>query len=155
MAPTIPPFSFEGYGQWLGLVPEGRINFNDLCSPGGFHSFEHRWALNTAFEFQMKIGKAKVAERTHQLSTMLKDGLSQIKHVKLYTPASPDLSAGINCFDVEGVKSAEVVKKLHDDHHIIASTTPYRTSYARLTPSIVNTEEEVKLCIRAIENINA
>jgi selenocysteine lyase/cysteine desulfurase len=60
--------------MWMGVMPEAPINFSDLCSPGGFLAFEHRWSLNEAFDFHMKIGKARVEERTHQLSSMLKEG---------------------------------------------------------------------------------
>lgn len=152
--PTIPAFSYNAYGMYLGLIPEGRLNFSDLCSPGGFHAFDHRWALNEAFDFHRKIGKNRVEQRTHQLSTMLKEGLREISHVTLHTPVSPDLSAGINCFEVDGMTPSEVVAELHEKH-IIGSTSPYRESYARLTPCIINTEEEVEACIRAVEEIRA
>lgn len=153
VTPTIPPFSIA-YGIWLGEVPEGNLTFSDQFSPGGFHSFEHRWALNEAFDFHRRIGKARTAQRTHQLSTLLKDGLQDIKHVKLHTPRSPELSSGINCFDVNGMKQTEVIQKLHDQH-IIGSTTPYRISYARLAPCIINTDEEVLASIKAIERLKA
>ena len=62
---------------------------------------------------------------------------------------SPDLSAGIVCFDVEGLKPEEVVKKLAAKK-IIASDTPYKPSYARLTPSLLNTPEEVDKVVAEI-----
>src|SRR5260221_329800 len=152
--PTIPAFSPASYFMWMGTVPKGKINFSDLHTPGGFHSFEYRWALKEAFEFQLQIGKAKIAERTHQLGTLLKNGIKEIKHIKLHTPLSPALSAGINCFEVAGMTSEEVIKKLFAKK-IIGSAAPYAVSYARLTPSIINNEEEVKTCITALENIKS
>ncbi len=152
VVPTIPAFSYPAYGMWLGMVPQGKLNFCDLHSPGGFHSFENRWALKEAFDFHMQIGKKKVADRTHQLSSMLKEGLKGIKHVKLHTPVSTDISSGINCFEVEGMTSEEVIKKL-STKNIIGSAAPYAVSYARLTPSIVNSEDEVKKAIAALEKI--
>lgn len=47
------------------------------------------------------------------------------------------------------MKPEEVVKHLHDKH-IIASTSPYAVSYARLAPSLVNTEDEVDRAARAV-----
>ena len=41
-------------------------------TPGGFHSFEHRWALAEAFAFHRAIGKRRVADRTRELATDLK-----------------------------------------------------------------------------------
>lgn len=152
--PTIPSFSYTEYGMYLGLIPEGNLNFSDRFTPGGFHSFEYRWALNEAFDFHMKIGKEKVEQRTHQLSTRLKEGLSTIPHVTLHTPISSQLSSGINCFEVEGLSPTEVVERLYRKN-IVASTSPYRVSYARLTPCLINTEDEVDACIEAVENIKA
>ena len=72
-----------------------------------------------------------------------------MSHVKLYTPRGSKLSAGIICFDVEGMKPEEVVKRLLA-RRIIASTTPYATTYARLSPSLVNSPEEIETVLREI-----
>jgi selenocysteine lyase/cysteine desulfurase len=152
VSPTIPAFSFNAYSEWLDLFPKENLTFSDLHTPGGFHSFDHRWALPEAFNLHLTMGKAKVQERTHFLSSKLKEALKNIKHITLHTPVSADLSAGINCFEVKGISADEVVKKLHQKH-IIASSSPYKTSYARLTPCIINTEEEVLTCIKELENI--
>ncbi len=152
IAPIIPSFEFNTYGAWLDLFPADKLTYADLCSPGGFHSFEHRWSLGEAFQFQLNIGKKRVEERSHQLGTKLKQGLANISHIKMITPTSEEVSAGINCFEVNGMKPDDVVKKLLNKN-IIASSSPYKISYARLTPSIVNTEEEVETCLRELEKI--
>lgn len=150
--PIIPSFEEAEYSAWLDLVDPKILTYGMIQSPGGFHSFEHRWALPAAFDFQLSIGKARVEERSHQLSTRLKEGLSKMGHIKLKTPTDTAVSAGINCFEVDGVAADVVVKKLLEKG-IIASTTPYKTVYARLTPSIVNSEEEVDRALAAIEQI--
>jgi selenocysteine lyase/cysteine desulfurase len=152
IGPVIPSFEYNAYVSWLDLFPADKLTYADLCSPGGFHSFEHRWSLGEAFQFQLNIGKARVEERSHQLSTKLKQGLATISHIKITTPASEEVSAGINCFEVTGMKNIDVVKKLLTKK-IIASESPYKTSYVRLTPSIVNTEEEVDTCLSELEHI--
>jgi len=153
VAPTIPPFS-QAYLMWMNSIPEGPLSFYSKITPGGFHSFEHRWALKTAFEYHLTIGKEKIQNRTHQLSTLLKEGIQAIPHIKLHTPISSDLSSGINCFEVDGLDAKKTVEKLHEAN-IIGSTTPYKKVYARLTPCIINTEEEVLQCIKALENLKA
>lgn len=152
IGPVIPSFEYHTYVEWMELFPADKLTFADLCSPGGFHSFEHRWSLGEAFQFQLNIGKERVAERSHQLSTKLKQGLANISHIKTITPISEEVSAGINCFEVEGMKNIDVVKKLLTKK-IIASESPYKVSYARLTPSFINTEEEVDICLRELEYI--
>lgn len=151
VSPTIPPFS-AAFLMWTDAIPDGPLDFYSKMTPGGFHSFEHRWALKTAFEYHLAIGKAKIQQRTHQLSTMLKEGLQSIPHIKLHTPMSTELSSGINCFEVDGLDAKKTIKKLHEAN-IIGSTTPYKKVYARLTPCIINTEEEVMQCIRVLENL--
>ncbi len=152
IGPIIPSFEWNAYVAWMDLFPADKLSYADLCSPGGFHSFEHRWSLGEAFQFQLNIGKARVEERSHQLTNRLKQGLAAIKHIKIITPISEEVSAGINCFEVEGMKHADVVTKLLTKK-IIASESPYKKSYVRLTPSIINTEEEVDICLRELEKI--
>ena len=120
-------------------------------SPGGFHSFEHRWALPQAFDLHLQLGKAQVAKRIHQLNTQTKEGLAKMPHVTLYTPMSAELSSGLVCFDVDGVSQNDVVKRMHDKG-IIMSSTPYRKSYARFAPSLINNEAEID---RALAEIRA
>jgi selenocysteine lyase/cysteine desulfurase len=153
IAPIIPAFSYDAYGRWAGWVPADKeVSFTDLHSPGGFHSFEHRWALHKAFEFHMEIGKGRVWERTRDLSTRFKDGLKRIKGITVHTPISTDLSAGINCFEVAGVTPDDVLKKFAAAG-IVASTTPYKVVYARVTPSIINSEAEVDQCLKVLETM--
>ena len=56
------------------------------------------------------------------------------------------------CFDVKGTRPEEVVKRLLAKR-IVASTTPYRVSYARVACSVVNTPQEVETVLRAIREL--
>jgi isopenicillin-N epimerase len=82
----------------------------------------------------------------------MKEGLARMPKIQLYTPRDENLSAGIVCFDVKGMKPEQVVKHLLDQR-IVASTTPYRVSYARLACSVVNTPQEVDTVLRAIRQL--
>jgi selenocysteine lyase/cysteine desulfurase len=125
-----------------------------LMTPGGFHSFEHRWALSAAFDMHRQIGKAKVAARVRELNTRCKEGLAKLPRVRLKTPMSGELSAGIICFEVDGVAPAQIVAKLAGKR-IIASVTPpfYTPSYARLAPSLLTLEADVDAAIAAVATI--
>ena len=148
--PIIPSFG-PSVGVWLGLLPPDTplVTPGSYHTPGGFHSFEHRWALGQAFQFHMDIGKARVQERIHALNTQAKEALAAMPNIRLYTPMSASLSAGIICFDVEGRTPPEVVAHLHEQG-ITASTSPYPVSYARIAPSLINNEEEVERTVAAI-----
>jgi isopenicillin-N epimerase len=153
MKPVIPSFSGGAYGAWMtGQEPkEMRAG---MMAPGGFHSFEHRWALPAAFEFHKQMGRARVTERIHALNDQAKEGLAKMPKVKLYTPRGSKLSAGLVCFDVDGMRPGAVVGQLLTKK-VIASTSPYATSYARIAPSLLNTPEEIDTTlgyIRALLN---
>jgi selenocysteine lyase/cysteine desulfurase len=151
--PVIPNFG-PSVGVWVGALPPDTplITPGNFFSPGGFHSFEHRWALAEAFRFQLDIGKARIQERIHTLNTMTKEALAGMPHVRLHTPVSSELSSGIVCFDVDGHTPEQVVEHLHQ-FNITATTTPYRKSYARLAPSIINNEEEVERTVSIISGM--
>ena len=149
---TIPTFDDANYEMWMEIRPKAPIPIGAWMTPGGFHSFEHRWALDRAFQFHQSIGKPRVAERIHSLNRQLKDGLSKMHNVKLYTPLEDDLSAGIVCFDVQGMQAQQVVDRLRTKK-IVASVTPYKTLYARLSPGLLNSPAEVETTLAAVREL--
>lgn len=98
-------------------------------------------------------GRARVAACIRSLNEQCKAGLAADPKVKLHTPMSGDLSAGLVVFEVAGLAPAEMVKRLLAKR-IIASTSPYAITYARLAPSLVNTPEQVDQAIRAVREIS-
>lgn len=151
---TIPPFDPEMLQMWTAQMPAKAIPMGRMMTPGGFHSFEHRWALGSAFQFHQTIGKGRIAARIHALSRQLKAGLAEMTHVTLHTPQADDLSAGIVCFEVNGLTPEQVVARLYE-RGIVASVTPYATRYARLAPSLLTSPDEVNTTLRAVENLKA
>ncbi len=167
---TIPTFNHEAYRVWMKDTPEASsspdrprdaemrslpmdVPYGAIMTPGGFHSFEHRWALNEAFRFHLAIGKTRVTERIHTLNDQLKDGLAKMAHVKLHTPRSRDLSAGIVCFEVNGWKPEKVVERLRQ-RRIMASVAPYATQYVRLAPSLLTSPEEVERTLQETRSLS-
>jgi selenocysteine lyase/cysteine desulfurase len=148
--PTIPSFDDgESYGAWLaGRAPSGAPDGARL-TPGGFHSFEHRWALAQAFAFHEGIGRARIKARIRTLVARLRAGISDVSGVTVHTPGAAPLSAGLVCFDVEGRDPTDVVARLAQ-RRIVASVTPYARRHVRLGPGIVNTTGDVDTALRAI-----
>jgi len=150
--PTIPDFDVMWRPFDMMTWDESKFPKAGMMTPGGFHSFEHRWALPAAFNLHQQIGKPRVAARIHQLNTQCKEGLSGMNKVRLWTPKSSEMSAGIVCFDIEGMNPGDVAKKLQAKR-IIASESPYRTSCARVAPSLLTMPEDVDATLRAIRDI--
>ena len=93
-----------------------------------------------------------MAGRIRELNDQCKAGLAGMNRVTLRTPRDPALSAGLVTFEVEGVSPDEVVKRLLA-RNIVASSTPYHVSYARLAPSLLNDPGEVDAALRAVRGI--
>ena len=151
--PTIP--SFMDTSSWSAWArnedPPGPTTATRM-SPGGFKPFEHQWAMAEAFRFHQQIGKDRIAARTHALARQLKEGMAQMPHIHLHTPMSDALSAGIICFECDGL-SPEAVRDQLRDQNIIATTTPYAVTYARLAPSILNTPAEIETTLQALRDL--
>jgi selenocysteine lyase/cysteine desulfurase len=152
LRPIVPSFDGSSYGAWLaGGGATGTPNGPRL-TPGGFHSFEHRWALAEAFAFHGAIGRARVAARVRSLATQLQRELGEVRGVRLRTPRAAAVSAGLVCFEVAGRSADDVVRALAV-RRIVASVTPYATRYVRLGPGIVNSAADVTAAVRAVASL--
>jgi isopenicillin-N epimerase len=127
-------------------------------SPGGVQCYEHRWALEVAFEFLMELGKPNIARHIHGLCSEMKMALSQMPGITLVTPQAEELSSGIICFDIEGVTAADAVTALMEDG-IITTLSSMNAGYetdvrhVRVSLAMFNTREEVDRGLDAIRKL--
>lgn len=142
MKPIIPSFHPTGMG------PDAAT-----WTPGGFHSFEHRWALAEAFDFHTRLGRARVAARIRSLATRMKQGLAELPNVRLVTPLSPDVSAGIVCFEVDGMDPGTAVDRLRREHKVAATVTPYAQPYVRFGTGLWVDERDVDAALAAVAKL--
>lgn len=139
ITPTTPTFSGH-------LTPGRRF------TPGGFHAYEHRWALHEAFNFHFDIGKSRIQDRIHDLSDHLLEELAAMDHVQLRTPQDRALTSGIITFEIAGHSSAGVIQHLRS-HDVIASTTPQTHRVPRLSPGLLNDASDVERTLDAIASL--
>jgi isopenicillin-N epimerase len=150
--PTIPTFlDSAAYTNWISGADPGPTT-GARMTPGGFKAFEHVWAGTEAFNLHRTWGRAQVAERTTDLATQLKRGLATMPHVRLVTPMSPQLSAGIVSFDVVGMSPEAVVSRLRG-YRVIGSVAPYARPHVRLTPSVRNFPNEIDIALNAVRQL--
>ncbi len=153
LRPTIPSFSdLEPYVAWMENRDVRGPNIAARCTPGGFHAYEHHWALASAFELQRQLGRARVAGRIAELNGRIKDGLVSIPGLTLHTPRDPALSSGINCFELKGRTPEQVVAALLR-RKVLASTSPYAVAYARLSGGLMNTPGQVDQALAALREV--
>jgi len=99
-------------------------------TPGGFHSFENRWALAEAFDFHQQLGRKAVAARIAGLTDRLRDGLHELPNVRLVSPDDAQLRSAIVCFMADRMDPREALDRLRIEG-VHASTTPYRDVFLR------------------------
>ncbi|GAA3727786.1 pyoverdine-tailoring periplasmic protein PvdN [Plantactinospora mayteni] len=151
--PVVPSFSEAAILSWFfGRPWPGPPG--DWNSPGGFHSFEHRWAVPAILDFHEAIGKARVAARTREQAAQLKAGLAELPGVTVKTPSDPTLSSALTCCSVDGYTSEQVVARLMEEFQIEATASEYTESFVRLGPSIVTTPDQVDRLVRALHRIS-
>ena len=68
--------------------------------------------LEAAVDFMNAIGRDRVEARVRSLGSSLRKGLSQVAGVSVVTPMSPDLSAGITHWGVEGLTGRQLQDEL-------------------------------------------
>jgi isopenicillin-N epimerase len=149
-SPVIPSFTTV-----MDMVIAGKERPKQMdgkqMTPGGFHSLEYRWALCEAFEWIIGLGKEAIYQRVHELNRRCKEGLSTMRHIRLHTPMSEDLSSGIISFEIKGLSTEDAVKELNK-RKLIATASPYQPSWVRFTPGIINMEEDID---KALDIVNS
>ncbi|MDF2396353.1 aminotransferase class V-fold PLP-dependent enzyme [Pseudomonas sp. 3MA1] len=131
LTPTIPTFSEDN-------------NFATSMTPGGYHAFEHRWALDEAFKLHLQLGKDKVQARIHQLNSELKQRLLAHSQIELVTPASPELSAGFTFFRVKGQDCDQVAAYLMQNKVVVDAVDRDVGPVVRTAPGLLNNEGEIE-----------
>jgi len=118
-------------------------DFSTTMTPGGYHAFEHRWALTEAFKLHLQLGKAEVQARIHALNSYLKTRLQQRPQIELVTPLSPELSSGFSFFRVKGQDSDKVAAHLMANRVVADAVVRDVGPVIRTAPSLLNSEYEI------------
>ncbi|MBM7769797.1 selenocysteine lyase/cysteine desulfurase, partial [Actinokineospora baliensis] len=76
-SPVLPSFSGPAFDQWLNDTPAGPTTA-EAFTPGGYHTFEYRWALAEAFRFHLAIGRDRVQARTREQVQRVQDEIRKM-----------------------------------------------------------------------------
>ncbi len=144
----------EMHEELVVAIPSmyGSKTFGMRMTPGGFTSYEHRFAAKEAFEFHLAIGKEKIQNRIHDLNRRLKEGLLKIPGVTLYTPMDSDLSAGFVSFMIADKTPSDIIAA-YAARKIIISSTTYDRVYMRMSAGLLNRDQDIDQAILATEEI--
>jgi len=125
--------------------------FSTTMTPGGYHSFEHRWALDEAFKLHLELGKAEVEARIHALNSYLKQRLQQRPQIELVTPLSPELSAGFTFFRVKGKDSDKIAAHLMTNRVVADAVHRDVGPVIRTAPGLLNDEEQIDRLLAVLD----
>ncbi|MDF0729434.1 aminotransferase class V-fold PLP-dependent enzyme [Pseudomonas entomophila] len=118
-------------------------DFATRMTPGGYHAFEHRWALDEAFKLHLELGKADVQARIHQLNAVLRQRLQALPGVELVTPSSPELSSGFSFFRVAGRDGDQLAAQLMRQRVVLDAVNRDVGPVVRTAPGLLNDEAEI------------
>nr|WP_279653874.1 aminotransferase class V-fold PLP-dependent enzyme [Pseudomonas morbosilactucae] len=118
-------------------------NFATTMTPGGYHSFEHRWAVGKAFELHLQLGKAAVQSRIHELNSYLKQRLQEHPSIELVTPLSPELSAGFTFFRGKDLDTDATAAWLIENRVLVDAVYRDAGPVVRMAPGLLNSEAEI------------
>ncbi|VVQ20782.1 aminotransferase class V-fold PLP-dependent enzyme [Pseudomonas fluorescens] len=125
--------------------------FSTTMTPGGYHAFEHRWALDEAFKLHLQLGKADVEARIHALNSYLKQRLQQRAQIELVTPLSPPLSAGFTFFRVKGKDSDKIAAHLMANRVVADAVHRDVGPVIRTAPGLLNDEAQIDRLLAVLD----
>ena len=143
--PLVPPPSGTAgmrKFEWIGTVPA--------------YLFE---AAGPALALHRSLGAARKAARLRYLTSYLRKGLSDaVPGVRFYTSADPRSHIGITTFEIPGVSSDQLQKRLRGEYQILTQSmavdarTP-EIKGLRVTPNIYTPLAELDRLIHALRSI--
>ncbi|RMG46774.1 MAG: aminotransferase class V-fold PLP-dependent enzyme [Acidobacteria bacterium] len=121
----------------------------------GTHPAANTLAVAEALTFHETIGPLRKAERLRYLRDRWARALIDASdRVRLHTSLDPRFSCGIATFSVDGIDSAELGRRLWQEHRILTATIDHpEVQGVRVSPHVYSTLEEVDRFVDAVLSI--
>jgi isopenicillin-N epimerase len=129
----------------------------------GAHRFNHMGSadesrlagLDAALRFQETIGIDRIAARVHELRARIFDGLRALPRVRIMSPAAPDRGAGMVSFQVDGIASLDLQRRLAEAASIRTRVvSEYDYGWLRLSPHIYTMPAEIDRTLDLIAGLS-
>lgn len=117
----------------------------------GTHPAAPFLAIAEALAFHEAIGQPRKLQRLVHLRDLWVGPLTAHPKVRLHTALGPGLAGGIALFQVEGLESAELVKRLWERHRIFTVGIKHEDFEGiRVTPNVYTTPGEIGRFVDAV-----
>lgn len=122
--------------------------------------------LGAGIEYILSRGQNRIASYLKSIEALFLDGLEQIKGVKIYGPKDMKARMGIVSINIKDRDSSEVSNILNQEYNIATrggfhcaplshkAIRTYEQGVVRFSPGIFTTLDDVRACIRAVEEIS-
>lgn len=108
-------------------------------------------ALREALQFQAKVGRAAIEQRSRALANQLIAGLSKLPDVKVWTSPNPALNAAVVSFQPGSLNAGKLGQLLYDKDKIgTAGRGGTDRGGLRASPHFYNSPEEVDRLVGAV-----
>lgn len=118
-------------------------------------------AVPDAIDFQQMIGLGAKARRLRYLRDLWAETVRDHPKVQVLTPSDPAMHAGLTSFRIKGVVTEAdnvALKKVLMDRYKIMTVEragPWKGACIRVTPSFVNTPDDIARLVKAIRQLAA
>jgi selenocysteine lyase/cysteine desulfurase len=117
----------------------------------GTHPAAPCLAIAEAVAFHQAIGQPRKLQRLVHLRDLWVAPLREHPKVRLHTALGPGQAGGIALFQVEGLDSAELVKRLWERHRIFTTGIKHEAFEGiRVTPNVYTTPAEIGRFVDAV-----
>jgi selenocysteine lyase/cysteine desulfurase len=108
-------------------------------------------ALRAALEFQTKVGRAAIEQRSRTLAQQLIAGLSKLPQVRVWTSPNPALNAAVVSFQPGALNAQKLGQVLYEKDKLgLAGRGAGDRGGLRASPHFYNTPEEVDRLVAAV-----
>lgn len=110
--------------------------------------------LGSALDYRELIGQEKIEKRVYELKNYFRQRLAETDHLVLKTPASDELSAGIQTVEVVGRDAMEANQDLLDTYLIDCRwILSHSLNGLRISLAIYNTKADVDYLVEALKAV--
>jgi selenocysteine lyase/cysteine desulfurase len=124
----------------------------------GAHRFNHMGTMDesrlaglaAALRLHETIGADAIEARIRELDSLLLAGLREVSRVRLMSPDTPALGAGLISFTVDGIDSLDLQRRLGEANVRTRVVSEYHYGWMRLSPHVYNTVADVDRVVALI-----